>query len=255
MMPVKTLIPAFYIKKTFKKDGDNYLRISEFFYDSIQGEGVHAGKPAAFLRLQGCTFNCNYCDTTAVWHSGNIFNFSELIDMIEKSQLIQKFAEGQHFVITGGSPLMQQPRLINFLQRLYIHLDIFPVIEIENECSIMPSEKLINMELCWNNSPKLSNSNVPEVQRYQPTIIKKLASIYDSWFKFVISKPEDWEEIERMYLKPKLIQKEQIILMPEANTREQLIQNSPMVAELAITQGVRFSSREHILLWDKMIGV
>ena len=41
-------------------------RIAETFY-SIQGEGATAGLPAVFVRLQGCTVGCGWCDTKYSW--------------------------------------------------------------------------------------------------------------------------------------------------------------------------------------------
>lgn len=35
--------------------------VMEHFY-TIQGEGVHAGKPAYFVRLAGCDVGCVWCD-------------------------------------------------------------------------------------------------------------------------------------------------------------------------------------------------
>ncbi|MFZ9869812.1 MAG: hypothetical protein ACO3E0_01510, partial [Candidatus Kapaibacteriota bacterium] len=36
--------------------------VNEIFY-SIQGEGTRAGRPCTFIRLQGCTLRCTWCDT------------------------------------------------------------------------------------------------------------------------------------------------------------------------------------------------
>src|SRR5713226_6178734 len=41
-------------------------RIAETFY-SIQGEGATAGLPAIFVRLQGCSVGCGWCDTKYSW--------------------------------------------------------------------------------------------------------------------------------------------------------------------------------------------
>jgi len=35
-----------------------FLEIADFFYDTIQGEGINIVQPAAFLRVQNCTHNC-----------------------------------------------------------------------------------------------------------------------------------------------------------------------------------------------------
>ena len=34
-------------------------------FTSINGEGTHAGRLAAFIRFRGCLLACSYCDT--VW--------------------------------------------------------------------------------------------------------------------------------------------------------------------------------------------
>jgi organic radical activating enzyme len=37
-------------------------------FASIQGEGLHVGRPQVFLRLRGCPLRCAWCDTPGSWN-------------------------------------------------------------------------------------------------------------------------------------------------------------------------------------------
>ncbi len=39
-------------------------------YATIQGEGVHSGRPIIIVRLQGCGVGCPWCDTKQTWARG-----------------------------------------------------------------------------------------------------------------------------------------------------------------------------------------
>lgn len=254
MMEIVQLIPAFPKEERRTFTGD-FLRISEFFFDTIQGEGINLGSPAAFLRLQQCPLNCVWCDTTEVWRVGNPYSFDELFHMIEVSDLARKLEQGQHLILTGGSPLLQQQRLTKFFKAFDSHFGFLPYVEIENECVLLPEDDFIPFIDCWNNSPKLENSGNSRFERYDSFVINTTANLKNSWFKFVISDPSDWDEIETSFLEPDLIRKEQIILMPEGGNREALKANMEKVVALAVKKGVIYRSREHIVLWDKNTGV
>ncbi len=232
-----------------------YLEIAEFFFDTIQGEGTNLGQPAAFLRVQHCTQNCWWCDTKAVWRAGNPYTFDELWAMMDKTDLVEKLRKGQHLILTGGSPMKQQKGLILFLQAFIKRYDFKPFTEIENECTLMPEAEFSNLIDVWNNSPKLKHSGNPDSLRYRPDIIRHLAGLDNAWFKFVVAQQEDWSEIEASFLQPGLIKREQIILMPLGGTREALHSIRETVVEIAVRETVRYSSREHIELWDKKTGV
>lgn len=234
---------------------NQYLEVAEFFCNTIQGEGINTGHPAAFLRMQHCTQNCFWCDTTEVWRYGNPYTFEELFRLMDEAGLPEKLHKGQHLVLTGGSPLKQQERLVEFLYQFTKLYDFIPYIEIENECTLEPNDQMINYVDCWNNSPKLANSGNIRILRYQPDILKKLSYLDNSWFKFVVTGMEDWEEIEKDFLQENLIHPEQIILMPEGATRERLEKNREAVIDIAIKNNVRYCAREHVVVWDKATGV
>jgi organic radical activating enzyme len=242
---------------TFKREvlaHDRFINVSEFFCDTIQGENF-VGWPATFLRVQHCTQSCVFCDTKEVWRFGNPYSFDELFILMEEFDVPQKLFAGQRLVLTGGSPVLAQDKLIAFFKEFIERYGFKPYIEIENEATLMPKDELIELIDCWNNSPKLANSYNPRDFRYQPEILDKLASLYNSWFKFVVSSEEDWQEIKKDFLDTNLIGKRQIVLMPLGATRTELFENREVVVDIAVRENVRYSTREHIAIWDKKTGI
>jgi 7-carboxy-7-deazaguanine synthase len=76
------------------------LYISEIFH-SIQGEGLRAGRPCTFVRLQGCGLRCTWCDTPYA------LDFKkDGVAMAMKAILAQIESYRCTFVeFTGGEPL------------------------------------------------------------------------------------------------------------------------------------------------------
>ena len=242
---------------TFKKGMPSlpHIDVAEFFCDTIQGEGIYTGQPAAFLRVQHCTMACTWCDTQEVWHYGNPYTMEEIFELMDQVDLPRKLSEGQHLVFTGGSPLKQQDRLIVFINEFIKVYGFKPFIEVENECAVIPLPAFVKRVDCWNNSPKLSNSGNLQLIRYQPNILQHMSSLSNSWFKFVISAQEDWNEIQKDFLDTGLLRKEQVILMPLGGSRQELEENREGVVEIAVNNNVRYSTREHVVLWDILTGV
>ncbi len=86
--------------------------ISEIFH-SIQGEGTRAGMPCVFVRLQGCSLRCTWCDTPYALdrrQPEHIMTAQQILD--EVAQYSTPFVE-----LTGGEPLEQLGsfRLIEWL--------------------------------------------------------------------------------------------------------------------------------------------
>ncbi len=76
------------------------LPVMEQFY-TIQGEGVHQGKPAYFIRLGGCDVGCVWCDVKESWDADKHPRIS--IDSLVGNA---SAFPGKLVVITGGEPLM-----------------------------------------------------------------------------------------------------------------------------------------------------
>src|SRR5439155_17673848 len=76
------------------------LRVTEIFR-SIQGEGMRAGFPCAFIRLTGCSLRCVWCDSAYAFHGGREMRIAEAAETV--------LALGTDLVeVTGGEPLEQE---------------------------------------------------------------------------------------------------------------------------------------------------
>lgn len=78
------------------------LPVVETFH-SLQGEGLHAGRSAFFIRLAGCAVGCPWCDTKPSWELQNHprRSLSELARQVADAATV-----GAAFaVVTGGEPL------------------------------------------------------------------------------------------------------------------------------------------------------
>ena len=93
-------------------------KVNEIFY-SVQGEGLHAGEAAVFIRLSGCNLRCHFCDTRH--NDGKFMTASEICDAVEK------YTEYgcSLLVITGGEPTLQLDNdLVGSLQDMGFYVAI-----------------------------------------------------------------------------------------------------------------------------------
>ncbi len=91
--------------------GVDWYQVNELFV-SVQGEGIWTGVPATFVRLQGCTVGCWFCDsgpradlpgtrtngeTRNTWgRGGSRISTQDILSQIQT----------QHVIITGGEPTL-----------------------------------------------------------------------------------------------------------------------------------------------------
>lgn len=239
-----------------KVEGNYYrLNVAEFFSDTVQGEGISAGVPSTFLRLQGCTLDCIWCDTQEVWRYGNPYSLGELLNMAEDIELHKRWKDGQHLILTGGSPLKQQGPLCEFLKLIERRHGFIPYVEVENECVLRITPEFAELVSQWNNSPKLENSGMKKRARLKPEILAHTSKMTNAWFKFVVASEQDWNEIQNDFLNTNLIRKDQIILMPCGEDQKALSATRELAADLAVKHGVRMTDRLHVTIWNKKTGV
>ncbi|RAP36878.1 7-carboxy-7-deazaguanine synthase QueE [Candidatus Marinamargulisbacteria bacterium SCGC AAA071-K20] len=261
--------PLFKISKATSRIMPHTLPVSESFY-SIQGEGKCTGVPAVFLRLKGCNLSCGgintiktksldsgatwRCDTIEVWTKGETINIVDLLESWEQNGWLNHLKNGAHLVITGGEPLLWQDKLVKFLNDFKQFQSFLPFIEVETNGTITPTKKLDSFISQYNVSPKLKNSGMKKEDRLINEALTFFTESQKGYYKFVVSNQSDCDEITNSFIIPFKIPSQKIQLMPGAETKDDCLALSPQVVEWCKEKGLGFSSRLHLLLWDKKTG-
>ncbi len=217
-------------------------RIAETFY-SIQGEGVTAGLPAIFVRLQGCSVGCAWCDTKYSWDpaAGHEVSLDALFEEVAAYPC-------RRVVITGGEPLESA----FFIPLAAALANKGFRIEVETS-GTLPPPAAAGLDIQWNVSVKLGGSGVSEAKRVNPEAIRAFLA-REAWWKFVVTDEGDVAEVLRLAERFAL-PRERILLQPECLRAEEFVARAPWVAEACKAHGFRFSPRLHVLLWGARRGV
>lgn len=158
------------------------LKVSEIF-DGIGGEGENIGIPATFIRLQGCSVGCRFCDTSYARDPSLGYEMDE-------DKIVAKIFQ-PYVVLTGGEPLEQDVgSLVEELssQGLFILLETsgqFWSADVFSKCN------LLSVDI----KPPSSG-----VEARMDIIRSLIQSFVDkSQFKVVISDLDDYEFASKVY--------------------------------------------------------
>lgn len=227
------------------------MKISEIFY-SLQGEGRLVGVPSVFVRTSGCNLRCTWCDTpyTSWEPDGRTMAIPEITSEVAKYK-------ASHVVITGGEPMIAEG-ICDLTQSLatrgmHITIETAGTVNTPVACDLMSI------------SPKLSNSTPRdrdggrwvaqhERLRYQPAVLRRLIQDHPYQLKFVVTAPEDLQEIRRVASEIHA-SADRIVLMPEGTDPCALREKSQWLAEVCKDSGYRFTPRLHVDLWGNRRGV
>jgi 7-carboxy-7-deazaguanine synthase len=230
------------------------MRIAEVFF-SVQGEGRLTGVPSVFVRTSGCNLRCRWCDTPyASWNpEGTEMTQDEIMREVGQHP-------SRHVVVTGGEPMIARG-MSGLLRTLH---DAGKHITIETAGTIPPSGVPCDLASI---SPKLRNSTPAPDQfgptwtqrhddtRFQPEVIREWCARYDHQLKFVVANEADLTEIEALLAELAIATPpENILLMPEGRTVEEIRARAPLLVEWCKTRGWRYCPRLHIELFGNKRG-
>ena len=150
-------------------------KVSEIFH-TIQGEGLHAGKPCVFLRFSGCNLwrspetpsvTCPWCDTPQL-HNSALYTREAILSSVDYVRASDKCG----LVITGGEPFLQLDT--ELLQELCA---VFPWIDIETNGSVTPK---VSSDFFEYHAGRVFISCSPKLPKLSQIVVKP------DWFKILI---------------------------------------------------------------------
>ena len=168
--------------------------LMEHFY-TIQGEGVHSGRAAYFLRLGGCDVGCVWCDVKESWDKAihPETSVAQMLDFVLESK-------ADFVVLTGGEPAMYD--LNPLVEALHAH-NLYVAIETSGAYEVIGNVDWFCL------SPK--KFKMPVTSAYERA----------DEFKVVIYHPSDfqWAEEQTTLLREDCM----LLLQPEWSKSERLL--------------------------------
>ena len=243
----------------------DYINLSDdrAFY-TLEGEGVHVGKPSVFMRVAMCNLTCkgfasedspHGCDSFVSWSIKNKYTFDELNDFFEENGFHEQLLNGAILKITGGEPMLQQSRLLKWMPTFINRFNFLPIIDFETNGTMQPKEDWVQRyRATFTVSPKMSNNGDPDRIRYKPEVLK-WHNKHNACFKFVISDQSDVDEMFERYIDNGIIDREKVWLMPCCGSRDEHTEKAAMVAELCKEHHFNFSPRLQLVIWDMALKV
>lgn len=210
------------------------MLINEIIKNTIQGEGIFTGTPAAFIRTNGCIKPyCWFCDTKYALNekNGKEMTIKQIIKQIPKNLNL--------VVISGGEPYKQK-EIYNLFSELLKNK-----YNIQVETSGKISFKKINnvIVVC---SPK---------EYFGKYIITKKSIQNSDYFKFVVS---DIKSINKAikFINDNKINKNKCYFMPlntYNNNKDKKIQQQ--IWKYCSTHNIKYCARLHIIVFGKKKGI
>lgn len=163
------------------------FQVAEIF-ESINGEGLRAGKAATFVRLSGCPLKCHYCDTS--WAQAT--SVGEAVALETILETVQTLANPL-VTITGGEPLAAQKNLL-LIEAIAMMPQVTVEIETSGACDPEGLEALRNRRknLCLTVDYKLSGSGMSHFM--QADLYKRL--VRGDAVKYVVSDLSEMKEVQ-----------------------------------------------------------
>lgn len=225
------------------------LVVNEIYGPVEQGEGRHAGRPCAFVRLSRCNLDCAWCDTpyTWDWKGKNGVPYDPAVESHLMGVAAVVDALAAHLpspetivVVSGGEPLIQRQAVTKLATALWPR-----EVHVETNGTLPPAAGV-----AWNSvSPKLlPSAGIPLEKAYKPEALAVLAE-HPGAIKLVVDPATDTElavQVAVQMLEVSGWTRDRVDLMPCGATREELAETAPTVQTLSTALRLGYSPRLHV---------
>lgn len=210
------------------------------------------------------------CDSYPSWdvrfkHLSPTLTVEQIVDRFQQILPNQKFGD-VHLVITGGEPLLGWQKsygdlIVEILNR---QMDL-RYVTFETNGTQMLTEQLLAkfnnnwpyIEVTFSISSKMPSSGENWEDAIKPDVIASYLKVINCnpYFKWVVSSPEDLQDVERAIVEYKTKQIDiPVYLMPAGGTEKLYHYNKQWVAKICMQHGYRYSQRLHIDLFGNQWG-
>jgi 7-carboxy-7-deazaguanine synthase len=174
--------------------------------------------------------------------------------------------QADHVVVTGGEPMLHDriEDLLAELDERGYHTTVETNGTIYRDAPIdlaSVSPKLASSTPTAERDPRGDGewAERHEARRLDVETTARLVDDYETQLKFVVTGPEDLAEVEAVVERVRgaansTLADEDVLLMPEGVTRDDLAETRATVADLAIEHGYRYTPRLHVALWNDAPG-
>jgi organic radical activating enzyme len=230
------------------------LPVAEVFGPVWQGEGPHAGRRCAFIRLGLCNLSCEWCDTPYTWDRTR-FDVAAECPPMRAPDIVAMVADMDvdMVVVSGGEPLIHQrtPAWLALLAGMRGE-----ALHIETNGTLSPTSATRLAVDHFTVSPKI-NTGDPAKRRLNPPALAAFALLADqgraAW-KFVCESPADVMTAATLcddYGVPRSAR----WVMPEGTEPDVILDRARAIADAATRYGFNLTLRNHALMYGAQRAV
>lgn len=203
------------------------------------------------------------CDSYPSWdkrfrHLSEKLTIDDIVERVYTLIPVGVSIDELDIIFSGGEPMGNQNLICDIIEAVNLNIDGVDHITVETNGTFPIDDRLRELSryyrMQFSVSQKLSSSGEVESKRlkYESLQTYFCNSMIDSQFKFVVSTPDDIDEIKDILyvLKSRYFLRDiETYLMPVGGTLEDYKDNMSMVAKLALDDGYKFSPRLHLELY------